>query len=75
MHFGEFLVDRDVIDRFQLLRALQLQDRRPGLHVGEAAAALGYVPSELVERMFASYWIEQTGVHDLRQIPRNCPFA
>lgn len=49
--FGEFLVDQGVLDRYQLLCALQLQDRRPGLRLGEAAAMLGYAPLNAIERL------------------------
>ncbi|HEU0032804.1 MAG TPA: hypothetical protein VFQ53_19365 [Kofleriaceae bacterium] len=58
--FGEFLVEEGVIDRFQLFRALQMQDRTPGVRVGEAAAALGYVPIGAVERLFRRFQELQT---------------
>lgn len=50
--FGEFMVERAAIDRFQLFRALQMQDRHPGVRIGECAAALGYVQISEVERLF-----------------------
>lgn len=50
--FGEYLVDQGILDRFQLFRALQMQDRLPGVRLGEAAAALGYAPIGAVERLF-----------------------
>lgn len=53
--FGEYLVDQGVIDRFQLFRALQLQDRSPGVRLGECAAALGYAPINAIERFFERY--------------------
>ena len=53
--FGEFLVDQGVLDRFQLFRALQLQDRLPGVRLGECAAALGYVPILAVERLYERF--------------------
>jgi hypothetical protein len=53
--FGEFLVEHGAIDRFQLLRALQMQDRFPGVRLGECAAALGYVHTGLVERLYAQW--------------------
>jgi hypothetical protein len=53
--FGEFLVDQGVLDRFQLFRALQMQDRLPGVRLGEAAAALGYAPIGAIERMFTRF--------------------
>ena len=53
--FGEYLVDQGVLDRFQLLRALQMQDRLPGVRIGEAAAALGYAPIGAIERLFSRF--------------------
>jgi hypothetical protein len=50
--FGEFMVERAAIDRFQLFRALQMQDRHPGVRIGECAAALGYVQISEVERLY-----------------------
>jgi hypothetical protein len=50
--FGEFMVERGVVDRYQLFRALQLQDRHPDVRIGECAAALGYVQISEVERLF-----------------------
>jgi hypothetical protein len=55
MTFGEYLVEQGVIDRFQLFRALQMQDRLPGVRLGECAAALGYAPITKIERMFVSF--------------------
>lgn len=53
--FGEFLVDQGVLDRFQLFRALQLQDRVPGVRLGECAAALGYAPILAVEKLYERF--------------------
>ncbi|MBK9031420.1 MAG: hypothetical protein IPL61_08795 [Myxococcales bacterium] len=53
--FGEFLVDRGAINRYQLLRALWMQDRFPGVRLGECAAALGYVPVADVERLYIAW--------------------
>ena len=50
--FGEFMVERGLVDRAQLFRALQMQDRYPGVRVGECAAALGYVQIGEVERLY-----------------------
>ena len=55
MAFGEYLVEQGVLDRFQLLRSLQMQDRLPGVRLGEAAAALGYAPINAIERLFERY--------------------
>jgi hypothetical protein len=53
--FGEYLVDQGVVDRFQLFRALQMQDRLPGVRLGECAAALGYAPIGAIERMYKRF--------------------
>lgn len=63
INFGEYLVDQGVLDRFQLFRALQLQDRRPGIKLGEAAAALGYAPPGAIERLFQRF--EQLQIVDV----------
>ncbi len=53
--FGEYLVDQGVLDRFQLFRALQMQDRLPGVRLGEAAAALGFAPIGAIERFYQRF--------------------
>lgn len=53
--FGEYLVDQGIVDRFQLFRALQMQDRLPGVRLGEAVAALGYAPIGAVERLYQRF--------------------
>jgi len=53
--FGEYLVDQGVLDRFQLFRSLQMQDRLSGVRLGEAAAALGYAPIGAIERLFVRF--------------------
>lgn len=53
--FGEYLVEEQVIDRFQLFRALQMQDRMPGVRLGEAAAALGYAPIGAIEKIHSRF--------------------
>ena len=58
--FGEYLVDQGVIDRFQLFKALQMQDQLHGVRLGEAAAALGYAPVGVIERLFARFQQLQT---------------
>lgn len=58
--FGEFLVEQSVLDRFQLFRALQMQDRLPGVRLGECAAALGYAPIANIEKMFSEFVKLQT---------------
>lgn len=53
--FGEFLIERRVLTRYQLLRALQMQDRFPGVRLGECAAALGFAPVAEIERQHAAW--------------------
>ncbi len=55
MCFGEFLVEKCSINRFQLFRALQLQDRNPGVRLGECIAALGYLPYVEIEQQLHSW--------------------
>lgn len=50
--FGEFMVEQGLVDRVQLFRALQMQDKYPGVRIGECAAALGYVQIGEVERLY-----------------------
>lgn len=49
MSFGEYLVERRALSRYQLFRALQMQDRNPGVRLGECIAALGFVGYDVVE--------------------------
>jgi hypothetical protein len=49
--FGEFLVQQQILDRFQLFRALQMQDRAPGVRLGQCAVALGYAPRGAIEEL------------------------
>lgn len=53
--FGEYLVDQGVLDRFQLFKALQMQDRMPGVRLGECAAALGYAPIGAIEKLYERF--------------------
>ena len=53
--FGEYLVAQGIVDRFQLFKALQLQDRSKGTRLGEAVAALGYAPPGAIERLFGRF--------------------
>jgi hypothetical protein len=55
MSFGEFLVDLGAIDRFQLFRALQLQDHNPGVRLGECVAALGYILYTEIEQLLREW--------------------
>ena len=52
VRFGEYLVEQGVIDRYQLFRALQMQDRKPGIRLGQAAVALGFASTGAIEQMF-----------------------
>jgi hypothetical protein len=49
--FGEFLVEQAVLDRFQLFRALQLQDRLPGQRLGACVVVLGFAPKDTIEQL------------------------
>lgn len=51
--FGELLVAARVIDRAQLFRALQMQDRLPNARLGQCAVALGYAARARVEEVYA----------------------
>jgi hypothetical protein len=51
VQFGEYLVEQGLIDRYQLFRALQLQDRVPGVRLGEATAALGFASTGAITRL------------------------
>lgn len=53
--FGEFLVEQRVLDRFQLFRVLQMQDRVPGTRLGHCVVALGYAPRAEVEQMHVRF--------------------
>lgn len=53
--FGEFLVEHDILDRMQLFRAMQMQDRSPGVRLGECAAALGYCSIHVIERAYRRF--------------------
>jgi hypothetical protein len=55
IRFGEFLVDQGLVDRSQLFRAMQMQDRNPGVRLGEAAAALGYVRIGEIEQAYRRF--------------------
>ncbi|RMH37876.1 MAG: hypothetical protein D6689_20445 [Deltaproteobacteria bacterium] len=53
--FGEYLVETGRLRRDQLLDAMMLQDRNPGVRLGECIAALGYLPYEEVDRVYDEY--------------------
>ncbi len=53
--FGEFLVGQRAIDRHQLLRALQMQDKNPGVRLGECLAALGAIARAELEGHLGSW--------------------
>jgi hypothetical protein len=53
--FGEFLVNARVLDRFQLFRALQMQDRVPSARLGQCAVALGYAARAQIEHLHAAF--------------------
>jgi hypothetical protein len=53
--FGEYLVEQRVLDRYQLLRALQLQDKTPNVRLGECAVALGYAQPGSIEHQYSEF--------------------
>lgn len=53
--FGEYLVEQRVLDRYQLLRALQLQDKTPNVRLGECAVALGYAQMASIEQTYNEF--------------------
>lgn len=53
--FGEYLVSHRVLDRFQLFRALQMQDRMPRARLGHCAVALGYTSRGAVEHLHVRF--------------------
>jgi hypothetical protein len=53
--FGEFLVEHRVVSRHQLLQALQLQDLRPALRLGQCMTELGFAPTSRIEQLFLVY--------------------
>jgi hypothetical protein len=55
IRFGEYLVEQAAVDRFQLFRAMQMQDRLPGVRLGECVAALGYVQVAKIEKLYAQF--------------------
>ena len=55
MPFGEFLVERGVLTRAQLLEAMMEQDRNPGIPLGEVIAWLGYMTYPEVDRLLTEW--------------------
>ncbi len=55
MPFGEFLVERGVLTRAQLLEAMMEQDRNPGIPLGEVIAWLGHMSYEDVDRLLTEW--------------------
>jgi hypothetical protein len=53
--FGEFLVELGAVDRYQLLQALQEQDRQPGSRLGDCIAALGFLAHRDIEDLHQRY--------------------
>ena len=53
--FGEFLVQQQILDRYQLFLALQLKDKLPSARLGQCAVALGFVPRERVESLHVQF--------------------
>jgi len=55
MTFGEFLVERNVLTRAQLLEAMMEQDKNPGVPIGEVIAWLGLLPYPEVDRLLTEW--------------------
>jgi hypothetical protein len=53
--FGEFLVTHRIIDRTQLFRALQMQDRMPHARLGHCAVALGFAAPARIEATYTRF--------------------
>lgn len=53
--FGEYLVEQQVLDRYQLFRALQHQDREPGTRIGQCAVALGFARRTAIEELHVRF--------------------
>jgi hypothetical protein len=53
--FGEFLVQHQILNRLQLFRVLQMQDRVPGARLGACAVALGYAPRTTIEQLHDTF--------------------
>ena len=53
--FGEYLVSHELISRYQLFRAIQLQDRHADVRIGECVVALGYLQLTQVEDAYVRY--------------------
>jgi hypothetical protein len=49
IHFGEFLVRRGLIDRYQLLQVLMFQARYPRVPLGECVVACGFLAMREIE--------------------------
>ena len=55
VRFGKFLITENTITRQELFCAMQLQDRHPGVRIGECAAALGFLGLGEVEELYAVF--------------------
>lgn len=53
--FGEFLVERRLLTRQQLFKALTEQDKHPGVRLGEVIAALGFVAYPEIDRQLSDF--------------------
>jgi hypothetical protein len=58
--FGEFLVARGLLDRFQLLRVLQFQARHPAARLGECVVACGFLGLREIEAALIAHDGERT---------------
>jgi hypothetical protein len=53
--FGEFMVERRIVNRQELLAALMAQDHNPGVPLGEVVAAMGYAEPAEVESALEAF--------------------
>ena len=55
VRFGEYLVEVGALAHHQLFSAMMLQDRNPGVRIGECVAALGILPYAVVDALYTQY--------------------
>ena len=67
--FGEYLVEQRAIDRFQLFRALQLQDRTPGTRLGQCAVTLGFARPRAIEELHVRFELESMATQGFDREP------
>jgi hypothetical protein len=55
MTFGEYLVEHGSLTRAELLEALMIQDRNPGIPLGEVIAWLGHLPYPEIDLLLTEW--------------------